>query len=45
MQLIENDEYMYNQLQNEITCMKNVKGENIVKLLDVFLTKNNAYII
>jgi serine/threonine protein kinase len=32
-------------LTNEIETLKKVKGENILKLHDVFHTMNNTYII
>lgn len=32
-------------LSNEIETLKSVRGENILKLFDVFETMNNTYII
>jgi len=45
MSLIEEDNYLFKSLKNEVQCMKNLKGNNIVKLYDVFFTKNNVYIM
>ncbi|EAR99151.2 Serine/Threonine kinase domain protein (macronuclear) [Tetrahymena thermophila SB210] len=39
------DEYTWGLICSEIDIMKKLKCENVVKLIDVFQTQNNAYII
>ena len=40
-----NDEYMKSTLQNEVKILKSLTSNNIVRLLDVYMTKNNVYIM
>ena len=39
------DEYMKSTLNNEVQILKSMKSLNIVQLFDVFMTKNNIYIM
>ena len=40
-----NDDYMKSTLQNEVKILKSLTSPNIVRLLDVYMTKNNVYIM
>lgn len=39
------NQYNLKNIQSEIDIMKNIQHENIVKLMDVYQTANNMYII
>ena len=44
MHQLQND-YIFQSLNNEVSLMKSLKSENVVKLREVLFTKNNVYII
>ncbi|CAD8106591.1 unnamed protein product [Paramecium sonneborni] len=44
-QVINEDDYLREGLMNEIKIMRDLQGNNVVKLIDVLETSNNYYII
>lgn len=43
--LINEDEYLREGLMNEIKIMRDLTGNNVVRLIDVLETTNNYYIV
>lgn len=43
--LINDDEYLRDGLMNEIKIMRDLTGNNVVRLIDVLETTNNYYIV
>jgi serine/threonine protein kinase len=43
--LINSDEYLHEGLMSEIRVMQKLKGNYVVRLLDVLETANNYYIV
>ena len=43
--VINEDEYLRDGLMNEIKIMRDLRGNNVVRLIDVLETSNNYYIV
>lgn len=43
--LINEDDYLRDGLMNEIKIMRDLTGNNVVRLIDVLETTNNYYIV
>jgi serine/threonine protein kinase len=43
--VINEDEYLRDGLMNEIRIMRDLRGNNVVRLIDVLETSNNYYLV
>ena len=43
--MIMNDQYLMEALKREISVMQKLKGNNVVRLLDMLESSNNYYIV